>query len=246
MPWGAVRSVTLCRSRPGRARRGRARLRGGASRPASHELKHVTPPRHCQTGVRRGGVATPGAVMPARVTLTVVHPVKRARYDRHMPRTRFETIPPQARLWIFAAERALTPRERDYLLGTVDDFLDRWQAHGQPLTSARDFRYDQFLFIAVDESAAGASGCSIDTLVRDIKAVERTLGVTLVDHGPILFRDGVSIVRLPRDEFAERARAGTVTPDTVVFNNALTRVKELSENRWEGPAARSWHGAAFF
>jgi hypothetical protein len=163
-----------------------------------------------------------------------------------MSRTTFENLPREARLWIFAAERALEPRERDFVLQTVDRFLDGWQAHGHPLTSARDLRYDRFLFIAVDESAAGASGCSIDTLVRDIKRIQETLGVTLIDHGPVVYRDGDAIVRLPRDEFADRVRAGAVTPETVVFNNTLTRVGDLNDNRWEGPAARSWHAAAFF
>lgn len=163
-----------------------------------------------------------------------------------MARTTFDALPPHARLWIFAAERALSPRERDYVLQTVDAFLDRWQAHGHPLTSARDFRYDRFLFIGVDESAEGASGCSVDALVRDVKVVEATLGLSLVDHAPVLFRDGDEIVRVARDEFAERARAGAVTPETVVFNNALTRIADLAASKWEGPASRSWHGSAFF
>jgi len=163
-----------------------------------------------------------------------------------MPRTTFDVLPPHARLWIFAAERPLSSRERDYMLQTVDAFLERWQAHGHPLTSARELRYDRFLFIGVDESASGASGCSIDALLRDVKDVESTLGLSLVDHSPVLFRDGEQIVRLPREEFAERARAGAVTPDTVVFNNTLTRVADLAASKWEGPASRSWHGAAFF
>jgi hypothetical protein len=163
-----------------------------------------------------------------------------------MPRTTFDALPADARLWIFAAERDLTPHERDHLLGAVDVFLDRWQAHAHPLTSARELRHDRFLLIAVDEAAAGASGCSIDALVRDIKRVESTLGLALVDHGPVLFRDGDTIARVPRDEFSALARAGSVTPQTVVFNNTLTRVGDVRAGRWEVPASQSWHAAAFF
>jgi len=163
-----------------------------------------------------------------------------------MPRTTFDTLPADARLWIFAADRELAPREREYLLGTVDQFLDHWQAHGHPLTSGRDLRHDRFLLIAVDEAAAGASGCSIDALVRDIKRLEATLGLTLLDHGPVLFRAGEAIARVPRDEFSDLVRAGSVTPQTIVFNNALTRLGDIRAGRWEVPAADSWHGAAFF
>ncbi len=123
-------------------------------------------------------------------------------------------------------------RARPTSMQTVDDFLEQWRAHGHPLTSARDLRYDRFLFIGVDESTEGASGCSVDALVRDIKRVEGTLGLTLVDRSPVLHREGDAIVRLPRDEFAERARTGAITPDTVVFNNTLTRVEDLKNDRW--------------
>jgi hypothetical protein len=163
-----------------------------------------------------------------------------------MPRTTFDTLPAHARLWIFAAERELSSRERDYLLTTVDEFLDRWQAHGQPLTNARELRHGRFLLIAVDETGAGASGCSIDALVRDIKRVEVQLRLALVDHGPVLFRNGDEIARVPRAEFSDLVRAGAVTPQTIVFNNTLTRVGDVRAGRWEVPASESWHAAAFF
>jgi hypothetical protein len=159
---------------------------------------------------------------------------------------KFDDLPGHARLWVFAAERELSADERTRFLGTVDAFLDGWQAHRHPLTSARDFRYDRFLLIAVDEEASGVSGCSVDALVREIKGLETALGVRLVDHGPVLFRDHDRIVRVPREEFAELARTGRVTPSTAVFDNTVTRVDDVRSGRWEGPAAAAWHGRAFF
>jgi hypothetical protein len=155
-------------------------------------------------------------------------------------------MPPEARLWIFAAERRLSEPERQRLLATVDAFLDQWKAHGEPLTSAREMRYDQFLFVAADESAAGASGCSIDAIMRAMAALERELGLELVDHGPVLYRVGDAVRRETRASFAALARRGDVTPDTIVFNNTLSRVVELHARRWEVPARDSWHARAFF
>ena len=54
--------------------------------------------------------------------------------------------------------------------------IGQWAAHDVPLTTARDLRYDQFIFGAVDERAAGASGCSIDALVRRMKGLQAELG----------------------------------------------------------------------
>jgi hypothetical protein len=158
----------------------------------------------------------------------------------------FDRMPADARLWIFAAERPLAPAEAGRLLASVDEFLDSWKAHGHPLVCARDLRYEQFLFVAVDETSSGASGCSIDAMVHALTALERELGVQLVDHGPVLYRAGGRIVREPRPAFAARAARGGVTPDTIVFDNTLTRVGDVRAGRWEVPARDAWHGRAFF
>jgi hypothetical protein len=161
-----------------------------------------------------------------------------------MPRVEFTDMPPSARLWIFAAERALDPSERDQLLSEVDAFLDQWAAHGVPLRASRDLRHDRFLFVAADEQATGASGCSIDAMVRTLKGLQDRLSVRLIDHGPVQYRTNGEIARASRDEFAELAATGAVDERTTVFNNTVTTVGDLS--RWEVPAARSWHGAVFF
>ena len=162
-----------------------------------------------------------------------------------MPVVTFDALPNDARLWIFAADRVLTTDESHALLQEVDDFLTQWKAHGHPLTVAREWKYDRFLLVGVDEASAGASGCSIDAMVNTLGLLERQLHVHLLDHGPVLFRQDDGIARLPRPAFAELARSGAISGDTVVFNNTLTRVGELREGRWESRAADSWHARAF-
>ena len=163
-----------------------------------------------------------------------------------MPRTSFDKLPSDARLWIFAAERPLTATERARVLDETDAFIDQWMAHGVPLTAARDVRYDQFVLVGVDERAAGVSGCSIDALVRRMQQLERVLGLELVNNSPVLYREGESVVRVPRDRFAELAASGTVGPNTKVFDNTLTRVGDLLAGKWEVKAAEAWHARAFF
>jgi len=163
-----------------------------------------------------------------------------------MPRISFDKLPSDARLWIFAAERPLSPTERARVLDETDAFIDQWMAHGVPLTAGRELRYDQFVLVGVDERAAGVSGCSIDALVRRMQQLERVLGLELVNNSPVLYREGESVVRVPRDRFAELAASGTVTPSTRVFDNTLTRVGDLLAGKWEVKAAEAWHGRAFF
>jgi hypothetical protein len=163
-----------------------------------------------------------------------------------MPRQPFTALPDSARLWIFAASRPLAADERDAMLAAVDDFLSQWNAHQVPLDCARDLRYDQFLLVGVDQESAGVSGCSVDSLVRTMKGLGQQLGVDLVDYSAVFYRDGDRVQRLSRDDFAEAAGRGAVTPATTVFDNTVPTVGALRSGSWEAPASRTWHARAFF
>jgi hypothetical protein len=163
-----------------------------------------------------------------------------------MPRIPFDQLPPDARLWIFAAERPLTAPEKARVLEETDSFISQWMAHGVPLTAGRDLKYDQFVLVGVDERAAGVSGCSIDALVRRMQQLEGLLGLELVNNAPVLYREGQVIERVSRDRFAQLAASGTVGPNTRVFDNTLSRVGDLQAGKWEVKAAESWHRQAFF
>jgi hypothetical protein len=163
-----------------------------------------------------------------------------------MPRQPFATLPDSARLWVFAASRPLLADERATLLAAVDAFLDEWNAHRVPLDCARELRHDQFLLVGVDQEAAGVSGCSVDSLVRTMKGLGQQFGVDLVDHASVFYREGDQVRRVPRDAFAAAAAQGAVTPSTTVFDNTVPTTGALRAGAWEAPAARTWHGRAFF
>jgi hypothetical protein len=164
-----------------------------------------------------------------------------------MPRVPFESLPDDARLWIFALQQELDPGEEEVLLSTVESFLDGWAAHGAPLTAGSSWVERRFLLVAVDQRSVPPSGCSIDSMVRALKEVETRTGKRLVDHGPVYFRgESGEVRRLSRKEFREAAAAGDVSPETRVFDTTLTRLGALREGRLEVPARDSWHGGAFF
>jgi hypothetical protein len=163
-----------------------------------------------------------------------------------MPRIPFRDLPSASRIWIFPAERALTPDEEALLLSRADSFLDQWAAHGVPLTCARDWRHGRFLVVGVDEASEPPSGCSIDAMTKVLKGLGEELNMTFVDRAPVLYREGDEIRRVNRSEFKALAQAGEVDLDTTVFDNSITRLSELEEGRWETPAGSSWHRKAFF
>ena len=163
-----------------------------------------------------------------------------------MPMVPFEVLPDESRLWVFAVERTLVEVDQENFLSAVDRFLETWAAHGVPLTCGRDFRRGRFLLVAVDETSAPPSGCSIDAMVGVMKDQERRLGLRILDNTPVWFVADGEVQRISRPEFSRLAEEGAVGPDTVVFDNTVTRLKDVRAGRWEGPARESWHQRVFF
>lgn len=158
----------------------------------------------------------------------------------------FAEMPDPARVWVFAAPRALSEEETARLLTRVDEFLPGWHAHGHPVVGARDWRHDRFLLIAADEEATGVSGCSTDSLFRVLKEAERELGVSLLDSSRVWFRGEDGEVRsVTRPEFREMALRGEVHPDTPVFDNTVATAGAIRGGAWERPLRDAWHARAF-
>jgi hypothetical protein len=160
-----------------------------------------------------------------------------------MPLVPLETLPAGARLWVFGANRPLSQPSAQRLMAEVDDFLRGWAAHGVPLTCGRSWSHDRFLTIGVDQSAAGASGCSIDGLFRSLRALEPAIGASLVGGGNVFYREpGGSVACVTRDEFSALAEQGKISEETSVFDPTVATLRDWRE-RFEVKAGMAWHAA---
>jgi hypothetical protein len=160
-----------------------------------------------------------------------------------MPLVPFDTLPDNARLWIFAAAAPLDEIDASRLLTAVDAHLFGWTAHGAPLTCARDFRDERFLAVAVDERASNASGCSVDDLFHVLQGIEAGIGTTMLGGGTVFFRDAGGFVHgVSRAEFGHLAALGEVYDRTPVFDTTLTTAGEYRA-RFERAAGESWQRA---
>lgn len=158
-----------------------------------------------------------------------------------MPRVSFDSLPDDARVWVFGAAREITGEPCDRLLGAVDEFLGQWNAHGSPLVCGREWRDGRFLAIGVDQSTAGASGCSIDGLFRTLARLESEIGTTMLGGGRVYYRDADGRVNVAtRTAFNALGRDGRVGPETPVFDTSITTAAAWRE-RFERPVRESWH-----
>jgi hypothetical protein len=160
-----------------------------------------------------------------------------------MPIERFDSLPDNSRVWVYAARNEVSGDRVAQLLAAVDGFLSQWTAHGTPLHSARDWRENRFLTIAVDQTKAGASGCSIDGLFRILKGLEAELGTELITSALVFYRDRAGTVRaVTREEFEALASRGEIDASTEVFDTSVISLGEWRA-RFASRAGDSWHAA---
>ena len=157
-----------------------------------------------------------------------------------MPVVPFENLPDASRVWIFGSDRPLTEEGTTTLLKGVEEHLTGWKAHGEPLTVGSQFRDNRFLVIAVDQSTAGATGCSIDGLFRVLQGLEPAIGASLVGGGKVFYRDNHAAVQsASRDQIPALVQSGAITKDTVVFDTSLTDLGAFRSG-FEKRAKESW------
>jgi hypothetical protein len=152
----------------------------------------------------------------------------------------FASFPPHARTWVYQASRPLNPDEVDAVRTIARDFTKEWRAHGKPLHATADVLYDRFLLMMVDEDAACATGCSIDSSVAFIRSLGTKLNTDFFDRLQLAYMaaDG-TVQTLHVNRIAQAVELGELTPDTLVFNNMVTSCGELKAN-WRVTLAKSW------
>ena len=134
----------------------------------------------------------------------------------------FNTIPEESRIWIYAAEHKLTNDQENYILKSISNYLQNWEAHKVPLTAGVTILETHFIVIALDETKNGASGCSIDTLQNKIQNLEKDLSISLLNRLNVFCRIDNEIECIPTLKLADNANQ-----DTLFYDLTIQKKSEL-------------------
>jgi len=150
---------------------------------------------------------------------------------------------PNSRIWIYQANRPLLPDEVNGINQRLNAFTRSWTAHNQALKADGRVLFDRFIVLAVDNSFAEASGCSIDKSTHFLQEVEKDLGLNLFDRLKIAYlkEEGGEIDIISKPELRSALEEGTVHAETPVFNNTIQSLEEL-KNSWIRPLRETWAG----
>jgi len=149
-----------------------------------------------------------------------------------------------SRVWIYQSDRKLTDTEVTEIEQYLNQFATQWTAHNHQLKAKGEVKYHRFLILVVDESQAGASGCSIDKSVHFMQEIEKRFNINLFDRFNFAYRDGEEILSLPRHDFENLIKEGKINRESIVFNNLVQNLSELN-SKWEVPFKDSWHVQLF-
>jgi len=151
----------------------------------------------------------------------------------------FKELNDSSRLWIYQASRAFTESEQMQIVATLQTFCDEWAAHGHPLKTSFKMEYNQFIILAADESYHLPSGCSIDSSVHVIKAIQEKTQIDFFDRTQIAFHIGDSVKLFSLSQLKNEFTSGTLNAETPAFNN-LVATKEEWIKSWIAPARATW------
>lgn len=150
------------------------------------------------------------------------------------------TLPPTSRVWIYQAAAPLEASAAAEIQQHLDNFAQQWVSHNQALRAEAKLLHQQFVVLMVDESQAGASGCSIDKSVHFLQALEGKFGINLFDRMTFTYKDGDNIKTAQREQFAQLYADGVIHDETLVFDNLVNNKGDFDQN-WLKPLGKSWH-----
>ncbi len=147
-----------------------------------------------------------------------------------------------SKVWIYQSSRLFTMQEVFSIEDILNEFIDNWKSHGAVVKGYANLFFGQFIVIMADETATTVGGCSTDSSVHVIKAIEQKFGVNMFDRQSLAFILKDKVQLLPLSQLNYALDNNFITENTLYFNNTVATKYELIE-KWIVPVKESWLGA---
>ena len=150
-----------------------------------------------------------------------------------------EDFSPDSRVWIYQCSRLFFLSEALQIEALMEDFVTNWKSHGATVKGYANLFFGQFIVLMADESAAGVSGCSTDSSVHLIKAIEKQFKVELFGRQTLAFLIKEKVQLLPLSQLSYAVENKFIQPNTIYINNTVGTKKDWINN-WLIEVKDSW------
>lgn len=148
-------------------------------------------------------------------------------------------FPDSSRVWIYTSSREFEDHELQGLQADIEAFTRQWTSHNQSLHATGGVLHNRFLVLVVDESMAGASGCSIDSSVHFIRALGDKYQTDFFDRTTFCFLDNNEVKALPMQDLKSAYQRGEIRGQTLFFDTLVNNKGDFIR-AWLKPAENSW------
>ena len=145
----------------------------------------------------------------------------------------YSNISDSSKVWIFQTDRKFSDLEKEIISTRITNFISYWETHNRPVYSTFKL-FDYFLCIFVDEANYVTSGCSIDSLVKEVKSIGTELELDFFNRQNIVYNDFGKEAIISIDKFKSLKKN-----NLKVYNN-LVSTKLDFENKWLVNVKDSW------
>ncbi len=140
---------------------------------------------------------------------------------------------PLSRVWVYLADRDLSHNEVSAVTDHLTLFCRQWTAHNMALKARGELFAQRVLVLMVDQTLAGASGCSIDKSVHFLEAIGHELRVDWFDRMQFAWLDATgSIQYATKSVFVHKVQTGEINPETPIMNTLADTREALQTQFW--------------
>ena len=144
-----------------------------------------------------------------------------------------------SKVWVYQGSRLFTLGEALEIENMMTEFVDQWTSHGASVKGYANLLFGQFIVLMADESQATVGGCSTDSSVRLIKAIEQKFNVDMFNRQNLAFAIKGKVQLLPLSQLSYAVANNFIDSNTIYFNNVVLTKDELL-SKWMIPVKDSW------
>lgn len=139
----------------------------------------------------------------------------------------FSQFPPHAKIWVYAADRALSFEAVLAIQSQVNAFTQSWTAHEMPMKALGQVLFNQIVVIALDETQHSISGCGIDKSVKLMKDLGEQWQVNFFDRMMVLVKVGDELQTFTKQSLQMAIESGDIDENTLVWNPVVSNLDDF-------------------
>lgn len=151
----------------------------------------------------------------------------------------FHSLADNARVWIYAASKAISLEQTAVVQQKLDEFTAAWTSHQNKLLAEAQLLHNHFVVFMVDESQHEISGCGIDKSVGIVRELAELTGIDFFNRMDIYLLVDGQVIQTNKQGVLEKLNQGQIDENTLYFDNLVTDKFSFLQ-AWLKPIHQSW------